>query len=190
MAAEEEWAGRGTVPGERGRDSGSAAEEWAGVVAGREVRAREAEAREREARAEAAVRVRAEVCGTPALAEARVPEAGRVVAQARVRDRELAEAELAAVPGLDRAEVAGGVVLAEVGERELDRVGVAALGAGGRGAGRVVAAAERVRVWAEEEQVLVPVGAEDLVAEVVRVPGLEREEVGLEPAERQRRENG
>ena len=189
MAAEEEWAGRGTVPGERGRDSGSAAEEWAGVVAGREVQAREAEAREREARAEAAVRVRAEVCGRPALAEARVPVAGRVVAQARVRDRELAEAELAAVPGLDRAEVAGGVVLAEVGERELDRVGVAALEAGGRGAGRVVAA-ERVRVWAEEEQVLVPVGAEDLVAEVVRVLGLEREEVGLEPAERARRENG
>ena len=169
--AEEEWAGRGTVRAERDRDSGWAAEEPAEAAAGREVR--EAEAREREARAEAGGPVRAEVCGIAELAEARVPVAGRVLAQARVRDLELAEVEL----DLVRAELAGAVARVEVGERERARVEVE----------------ERARVEEEErarvEEDSAEVGrvrvleAEELVAEVVRVVELER-------AERERRENG
>ena len=78
------------VPEDLGRDSGSAAEEWAEVEAGREVRGPAAEEREQEARAEAEVRVRAEVCGRAGLVAAQDLAVARVRAAAQVRaeDRE------------------------------------------------------------------------------------------------------
>ena len=117
--AEEEQAGRGTVPAERVRDSGSAAEEWAEVEAGRD-QAPEAEARGLEARAEAEGRVRAEGCGRAEPAEARAVV--RAADQVLVEDRARAEAELAVALGLE-AEVA---VPGEVGEQVADRAGAEA----------------------------------------------------------------
>lgn len=94
-------AGRGTDPEARGRDLGSAAEEWVEVEADRD-QAQAEEERELEAPEEALVRVRQEVCGKAARAEDRVP------AQVSEAGRE-----------------AKGLVPAEVGERVAVRVEVA-----------------------------------------------------------------
>lgn len=197
MEAEEERAGRGMVPEAPGRVLGWAAEEWAEAEAGRD-RARAAEEREPAAPEEAVGRVRAADCGKAAPAAGRDPVGLDLVA-----DREAGEADPEG-----RAEVAGGLDPAEVGERELelDRVGVAAPEAGALAADPVEEERVRVRgeaVSAEAEPVLaqvlverVPVEEEDSVAEVVRaeeaVPAQEQElaEEELGRAERGRRENG
>lgn len=157
----EGWAGRGTVPEERDRDSGWAAEEWAEVGAGREVRGRAAEERELEARAREVRVPAAAVCGKAAPGVAG-PVAGRVPAAGR-------EAEL----GPGRVVRVAGPAPAEAGERE-------------RVAGRAEVGLAQVldleaRGLAEVEQVL---------AGVVRVAGLERAEEELDRVERERREDG
>lgn len=160
MAAEAR-AGRGTVPEDRGRDSDWAAEEWAEVEAARDP-ARVAEAQELVARAEAAGRVRAEVCGRAERAEDRV--AAPVAAQVLVVDREAREAEALAP--------------AEVGEQEPDLV-----------VAEERALAERVRVEAasaEAELVRVRVEAEDSAAGVVRAEEL----VLAQAADTEHPENG
>lgn len=124
------------VPEGQAPDSEWAAGEWEEVEAGQEERVPEEQARELVPRA---VPVRAEaVCGKPALAVVDPV----VVVQVPVADQDQAEAEPAAVPGLDPAEAA---------------------------------------------QVLVQVGAEDLVEGVVRE---ELAEEGLDRGERERQENG
>lgn len=187
------------VPEDLGPDSGWAAEEWEEVEAGRD-QAREVVVRERGARAEAVVRVRAEVCGKAERAEDRVAARVQVAALAQAGDRALAEAEPAALgrEAEDPARV-------EVGERVAVRAEVARAELAEERA-RVRAEAEQAQVLAERapveadsvgvEQVLVPVAAEDLAPEVVRVeeaaPAREEElgEAGLDRAERERRENG
>ena len=189
MAGEEERAGRGMVREDRGRDSDSAAEEWAEVEAGRD-RVPAEEEQEPEARAEAAVRVRVGACGTPAPEEARDPAVGTglVVAQGRVEDRE-AEAEL----GLGRVvRVAEGLAPGPVGvgERVAVRVEVARVRAEERA--QVQEEADSAEVGPAPVQVLDP-EAQDLAAGVVR-EGLAEEEPGLvagrDRAERERREDG
>jgi hypothetical protein len=123
--ASEGQAGRGLVREDRGRDSGSAAEEWAEVEAGRgQVRA--AEERELEVPEEEAVQLRAEVCGKAARVEVRVaaqvPVAGREeVARAAEEERVqvLAEGGQALEAAQDRA--AGAALAQELVEAELDR---------------------------------------------------------------------
>ena len=159
--AEEEWAGRGTVPEERARDSGSAAEEWEEVEAGREVW--EAEAREREAR------VQAEVCGIAALAGDPVVA---LVADPEVR---VEDPEAAAALAREAEELAP----AEVGEPVAVPVEVAR-----------VRAAERVRVEAEDLAVQL-VGAEEAVLARVLAGARELAEAERDRAEeRGLRENG
>jgi hypothetical protein len=187
------------VPAERGQDSGSAAEEWAEVEAGRD-QVRVVEARELEAPAEAAARVRAAACGKPALVEVQGRAVvARVAGPAQVEGRESGEAEQVQ----HRVEAAQALA-PEVGEQEQGRAEevVAPVEDGEQVAARVGVAVGRVRVGAavsaevEQVQVLVLVQAEDLVAEVDRLveeavlaQGEESAEEP-EPAERERRENG
>lgn len=173
------------VPEAPGRALDWAAAEWAEVAAGRD-RARAVEEREPAAPAEAVGRVRAEDCGNRARVAGRVRAAGRVAARVRVADREAEEADPE-----DRAEVAGELARAEVGERELDRVGVGAPGAGALVADLVEAEEERVRVWAEGVSAAAQVRVEvaEVLVEVERVLEVGAEEE-LGRAERERRENG
>ena len=100
-------AGRGTDPEARGRDLGSAAEEWVEAEADREAE----EERELEAPEEALVPVRQEVCGKAARAEDRVSsqvsEAGREakgLAPAEVGERVAVRVEVARVAEEERVQ--------------------------------------------------------------------------------------